>query len=156
LVLVFWAFRQKIKLPQAPSTTTQWYRSSQLTFNLAHVTVYLLAIMEICENGTTVAVQIKSVFGHLLKALNGALDHYFWFSLLDFHHSGNQMQDVPSLRQQTSLSSDDYLRMLKECEFIHKKANAVNVVIKQWEHFLTINNITCFELKKSRFYGQRV
>jgi hypothetical protein len=53
--------------------------------------------MEKCKNGTTGAVQIKSVFGCLLKALNDALDHYFWFSLLDFHHSGNQMQDVPSL-----------------------------------------------------------
>jgi hypothetical protein len=46
--------------------------------------------------------------------------------------------------------------MLKECKFIHKKVNAVNVVIKQWEHFLTINNLTCFELEKSRIYGQRV
>lgn len=38
-----------------------------------------------------------------LRALNGALSHYFWFSLLDCH---NLEYDLPSLQHQASLSSD--------------------------------------------------
>jgi hypothetical protein len=97
--------------------------------------------IKIYQNDTMIAPHSKSVFGRLLRGLNGALDHYFWFCLLDFDNSDNVMYNVPSLWHQTSLSTDDYLLMLKECDLIVKEVSSIHINHDQWKGFLTINKI---------------